>query len=242
MAFQSAFSRRMVGLYALLVGLLAFLAPVPTRADSCVSSSLETCFTNTDGNATSLTKSGKTTFSLTGSKITSIGWETGGSLGTLSFTTGDLTSGTLAAGGTFSATGSSFSVLNGSYNTVSDGTIFSGAFVGPITWSVVGTCVTGSICTYDLAGNIVGTWNPNGPLHGVGGATVQLYFQTVGPYSGGTITDLGGVSYAETPLVTPEPGTLGLMGTGLVGLGLVVKSKLRPDGSTTQGKAVRMRT
>jgi hypothetical protein len=60
----------------------------------------------------------------------------GHSLGSVSFSTGALTSGSLRWGGTFSATGSTFVVIGKGKYGEPKGTIFSGSFVGPITWTL----------------------------------------------------------------------------------------------------------
>jgi PEP-CTERM motif-containing protein len=223
------------GFAVFLVGVLALLAPITAKANGvyhCPNSSSETCFINTGGNTTqSGTGIGQATLSLSGSEVTSIGWESNSSgLGTLNFTTGTLTSGTLAGGGIFSSSGSSF-VLTGTYNGITNGLIFNGAFTGNITWNLIGgpggaPCTSGVTCTYDLSGNISGNWGPNG-IGPVTGATVQVYYTTIGPYNGGTqsITNAGGISYVNTPVVTPEPAALGLMGTGIVGIGLAVRRR-----------------
>ncbi len=229
MALRSGFPLCLVAQCALLV---AFLAPVAARATSCTSGPTQTCFTNEGGNATSQGTGFNTTFSLTDSPVSSIGWKTSGNLGTFSFATGDLTSGTLAGNATFSSTGSSFTLMGGTYNGTT-GVIFSGVFTGPITWTLVnpgcgGSGDGGGGCTYDLSGNLLGTWYPNGPFKNVAGGTIQLFFNSSGPYAGGIIQDSGGFSYAATPLVTPEPGTLLLMATGLVSFEWIGRHKIRP--------------
>ncbi|MFZ0772521.1 MAG: PEP-CTERM sorting domain-containing protein [Candidatus Sulfotelmatobacter sp.] len=231
MALRPGFSLRTAANYALLVAIVALLAPIAARADTCLSNSTETCFTNTDGNASTHGSGSSTTFSLTGSTITGIGWKTYGNLGDLSFTTGDLMTGpaSLKTNATFSDTGSTFTLAGGTYNGIT-GTIFTGAFSSTISWTLVGGACAGTVCTYDLSGQVVGTWYPNGPFAHVGGGTIQLYFKSNGPYTGGPIQDTGGVSYVLTPLVTPEPSTLGLMGTGFVGIGLLGRRKLKAKG------------
>src|SRR5271156_2626759 len=125
--------------------------------------------------------------------------------GTLSFTTGSLSSGNLTTGAIFNG-GGTF-VITGT----SDGlpsAIFTGSFVGPVTWTENLNCgASGAIC-YTLSGSISGTWY-NGTT--VSGATVQLTFnagkngflESVPLASGDTVITTSSV---------PEPGTLGLLG------------------------------
>jgi PEP-CTERM motif len=235
MALRSGFSPPLVAGCAVLAVMLALFAPVAARATSCQSNNLETCVSNTDGTPSSSGSGASTTISLSSSEVTGIGWKSNGTtLGHLNFTTGDLSSGSLGMGGTFSGTNSTFTIT-GSYNNVHNGTIFKGSFdtsPQPIQWMLINpTCATsGASCEYDLTANLKGIWYPNGTTQNVSGVTVQLYFKTTGGlYTGkaGTLTDIGGFSNLDTPLVTPEPGTLALMGTGFVGIGLVARRKYK---------------
>jgi hypothetical protein len=61
----------------------------------------------------------------------------GHSLGTVSFVAGALASGSLEAGGTFAATGSSFMIFGVCKKLKHRGVLFSGRFQGPITWTLV---------------------------------------------------------------------------------------------------------
>jgi hypothetical protein len=128
--------------------------------------------------------------------------------GTLNFSTGALTSGSLASGGVF-AGGGSFTVAG-----LPGGQSFSGTFFGPVTWTMI-TLANGTH-NYTLSGAIA-----FGP--GVNGATVQLTINTGHGFFNGSTT----VSSGDTNIVVPEPGTLGLLGTGLVGIAGVVRRKLQ---------------
>ncbi len=80
----------------------------------------------------------------------------GNPCGWVSFVTGPLLSGSIADGGTFSATGSSVSVLTkGGIHGVPPGTIFTGSFIGTITW--VYCCQVGDNDSFILTGPVSGT-------------------------------------------------------------------------------------
>lgn len=159
------------------------------------------------------------TISISDSGITSKGSELtsfngivapkGHSLGTVSFSTGALTSGSIAAGGTFSSVGSTFVVVGKGNYGQPKGVIFNGTFVGDVSWTLVSAGK--QKVEYTLSGNLAGQLY-NGRM--VTGTTTQNIYSTVGQLSHG----IGHVSLGDTHLNTPEPGTLGLLGTGLLGI------------------------
>ena len=145
---------------------------------------------------------------LIGSQLTSfngIKAAPGHSLGSVSFSTGVLTSGSIAAGGTFSSSGSTFNVT-GSGKGVPHGAIFTGSFTGPVTWTL--TSKIGANLTYTLSGTISGMLS-TGRM--VSGTTTQTIYSTSGQLSQG----IGHIRAGSTTLPVPEPNTLVMLGTGL---------------------------
>jgi hypothetical protein len=197
---------------ALLIVLLALALPMVAFASSNVD------FTNSGGTLTG-TNSG---FTLSGSVLIAVnglnggGLITGSNLGSLSFSTGALATGSLQMGGTFAA-GGTFSISGNGSNGVPNGVIFSGTFAGPVTWTLV-TLPDGTH-NYTLTGAVSGTMASGFATNGV---TVQLTINTGKGFFNGSTS----VSSGDTNIVVPEPGTLGLLGTGLVGIAGVLRRKL----------------
>lgn len=199
----------------LLLAILALALPAAMFAGSSVD------YTNSGG-----TLSGSSSgLSLSGSVLIAVnglnggGLITGANLGSLSFSTGALVSGSLQNGGTFAGgAGSWFTILGNGSNGIPSGVLFTGTFDGPVTWTLV-TLANGTH-NYTLTGSVSGWTGSGAPTNG---ATVQLTINTGKGFFNGSTT----ISSGDTNVEAPEPGSLGLLGTGLIGLAGVVRRKMK---------------
>jgi hypothetical protein len=199
----------------MLLALLALALPLAAFA----SSSIDT--TNVGGTLTG-SASG---LSLSNSTLTQVSGLFGNSgliqgldLGTVSFTTGALTSGSLTGGNATFAAGGTFSITGNGVNGVPNGVIFSGTFSGPVTVVENGA---GSSFSYTITGALSGTLYTG--FKTVAATSQITVFTHKGPLvNGGSVT----ISSGDTTIVVPEPGTLSLFGTGLIGLAGLVRRKL----------------
>lgn len=187
-----------------LLALLALALPLAAWADSIDA-------TNRGGTITG----GSSGLSLSGSVLTSYGAASGTNLGSVTFTTGAFISGNAQMGGTLAA-GGTFVITGNGTNGVPNGVIFSGTFSSssPIKWTL--TTLANGTHSYTLDGAIQ-------DASGRVGATTQITVNVGKGFFNGS----AGLSSGDTNLSVPEPGTLGLLGTGLVGIAGLMRRKLR---------------
>jgi hypothetical protein len=188
----------------LLLAVLALALPLAAFADSQID------ITNKGGTITG----GASGLSLSGSVLISVGSAVGSNLGTLTFSTGSFLTGNAQQGGTL-AGGGSFVITGNGTNGVPNGVIFSGTFSSssPIKWTL--TTLANGTHSYTLTGGVVSAG-------GEVAATTQLTINVGKGFFNGS----AGLSSGDTNLTVPEPGTLSLFGTGLIGLAGIIRRKL----------------
>ncbi len=215
----------------LVLALLALALPMAAWADIILVNQNGSVSISDMSGTGGLGTIGATTIDSTGSLLTQwagVKAAAGHSLGSVSFSTGVLLSGSVRYGGTFSDTGSTFDVYGvgqwakkwtGCPSCKNPITLFSGGFYnGPILWSLTSAPGAANL-TYTLTGDLIGQYY-NGRT--VTGTTTQNLYSVAGQLNGGT----GHIRMGGSTIIVPEPGTLGLLGTGLLGIAGMFRRKL----------------
>jgi len=209
----------------LVLALLALALPMAAWADNIVATNQfgTVAITGMAGTG-GLGTLGVSTITSKGSQLTQ--WNgTTGSLGSVGFATGALTSGSISGGGMF-AGGGAFNITGvGQWASLLTGgkcgkgcSLFAGSFTGPISWTLLSS--NGQESSFALSGTISGMLY-NG-RDATGTTTQYINIFSTGQLNQG----IGHVNMGRGNLSTPEPGTLGLLGTGLVSLAGMFRRKL----------------
>ncbi len=208
--------RRIAGMLALC----ALLLPMSAWADPLILNKFGTV---------SITASGIVS---RGSQLVSfffINAPSGHSLGSVTFSTGALTSGSIWSGGTFASTGSTFDVvgvgpwaksLTGCFKCTGPIALFTGGFIGSIKWTLVSQ--TGKYdYVFTLKGLVKGMlW---GGRESIVPTTQTIYVDQNQWFH----NHRGSIGLGKTDFrIGPEPGTLGLFGAGLIVIGAAMRRKL----------------
>jgi len=216
---------------AFLTGCIC-LPVLAQQVDNVTFSNSDGMFNGTSLTAGSLTLSNSTLIQISGFTGGLGGFDTtGANLGTLTFTTGPLTSGTMVPTtgqtSTFGGAGSLFNLTD----TFNGGFTFTGTFTSA-SWQCVNTC------KLVKANEWKGTWEFTGTLTNVvltvNGQQITINgavtFQATALNTLATTNKNGSISFVDTGgltnfnlTVVPEPGTLALFGSGLIGLGVLAK-------------------
>ena len=210
---------------AVIVGLCALLLSAAAWADNIK-------LTNNFGTV-SVTDAGIVS---TGMELKSYGLVTAGlghSLGSVSFSTGAFTAagactvsplcnGTFAGGAasSFIVTGGGAWIKTLTGTTSTHVTLFSGSFVGPVNWQLLSIGPHGWTYNFELSGTIRGKMWDGRTVNGTTTQYITLYKNQW------RNDNKGNIGLGSTTLAVPEPSTLGLLGTGLIGIAGTLRRKM----------------
>jgi hypothetical protein len=195
----------------LLLALLAFSFPVAVRADGID-------LTNKFGTVT-ITDAGITSRGSELKSFNGISAPAGHAMGYVNFWTGAFigSSGSIWTGGEFSSLGSGFTITSAGKYGQPRGVIFQGMFTGPIDWTML--AANNYFHEYQLTGTIEGMLWTGRTVSGTTTQTIYTYWNQE------KVDHKGNINLGVTHLATPEPGTLGLLGTGLIAIGGYLRHK-----------------
>ena len=192
-----------------LLVVLVLALPLAAFADS-------ESFTSSGGTLTG----DSTGFTLTGAELISIVGTDGvvtGNLGTVSFQTAQLGNANIVMGGPFMP-GGTITITGNGTDGVTNGVIFTGTFDQGGTWTV--TTLPDGTNQYVLSAEVTGTVTGSSAT-----GQYMYYLNTGNTYFYGNTTSNTQIS--TTALSVPEPGELGMLGAGLLGLLGGIRRKLQ---------------